>query len=127
MLYLGHVISAGSITPDVAKLRDLVNWPIPTTILELQSFFGFGNFNNKFIDEQTALTSSLYDLTGARNGTEPVQSLPAHVNAFNKIKHHLCAAPRLAHRNLEAPFTLYTDASKIAIDAVLLRRDVTGV
>ena len=83
VLYLGHVISAAGITPDPAKLRVLANWPIPTTVRELQSFLGFVNFYNEFIDEQTALTSSLYDLTAARKGTEPVQFLPAHVEAFN--------------------------------------------
>ena len=39
---------------------------------------------------------------------------------FNEIKRRLCAAPQLAHPNLEAPFTLYIDASKIAVGAVLL-------
>ena len=127
VLYLGHVTSATGITSDPAKLRVLANWPIPTTVRELQSFLAFVNFYYEFIDEQTALTSSLYDLTAARKRTEPVQFLPAHVEAFKEIKRRLCAAPRLAHRNLEAPFTLYTDASKIAVCAVLLQRDVTGV
>ena len=76
---------------------------------------------------QTALTSSLYDLTAARKGTEPVKFLPAHVEAFNEIKRLLCATPRLAHPYLEAPFTLYTDDSSIAVGAVLLQRDVIGV
>ena len=127
MLYLGHVISTAGITPDPAKLSVLANWPIPMTVRELQSFLGFVNFYNEFIDEQTALTSSLYDLTAVRKGTERVQFLPAHVEAFNEIKRRLCAAPRLAHPNLEAPFTLYTDASQIAVGAVLLQHDVNGV
>ena len=50
VLYLGHVISATGITPDPAKLRVVANWPIPTTVRELQSFLGFVNFNNEFID-----------------------------------------------------------------------------
>ena len=43
------------------------------------------------------------------------------------LKRRLFAAFRLAHPNLEAPFTLYTDASKIAVGAVLLQRDNAGV
>ena len=75
----------------------------------------------EFIDQQTALTSSLYDLTAARKGTEAVQFLQTHVEAFNEKKRQLCAAPRLAHSYLEGPFTLYTDASKIAFGALLLQ------
>ena len=85
------------------------------------------NFNYKFIDEQTALISSLYDLTAARKSTEAVQCLTAHVEAFNEITHRICAAPRLALPHLEGPITLYTDASKIAVGAVFLVLNVTGV
>ncbi len=72
VLYLGHVISAAGMSPDPAKLRVLADCTLPTTVRELQSFLGFVNFYSDFIDEQTALTSSLYDLTSARKGTEPV-------------------------------------------------------
>ena len=79
------MISAAGIIPDPAKLRVLANLGIPTTVRELQLFLGFVNFNNEFIDEQTALTSWLYDLTAARKGTELLQFVPAHVKAFNEI------------------------------------------
>ena len=46
-----------------------------------------------------------------------------HDNAFEEIKRRLCAARRLAHLNLEVPFTLYTNASKIAVGAVLFQQD----
>ena len=49
------------------------------------------------------------------------------IERFAELKRRLCAAPCLAHLNLEAPFTLYTEASKIAVGAVLLRRDTAGV
>ena len=78
VLYLGHVISAAGITFDPAKLSVLANWIIPTTVRELQSFLEFLNFYNEFIDEQTALTSSLYDLTAARKGTACSISASAH-------------------------------------------------
>ena len=44
VLYLGNVVSAAGVSPDPAKLRVLANWPLPTTILELQSFLRFVNF-----------------------------------------------------------------------------------
>ena len=127
VLYLGHVISAAGVSFDPAKLRVLADWPLPTTVCELQLFLGFVNFYGDFIDEQTALTASLYDMTAARKGTEQVHFSAEDVERFTEIKRRLCAAPRLAHPNIEAPFTLYTDASKIAVGAVLLQRDASGV
>ena len=127
MLYLKHVISAAGVSPDPAKLCVLAEWLLPTTVRELQSFLGFVNFYSDFIDEQTALTSSLYDLTAARKGTEAVYFISKDVERFAELKRRLCAAPRLAHPNLEAPLTLYTDASKIAVGALLLQRDTGGI
>ena len=65
----------------------------------------------------------MYDLTAAHKVTEPVHFTREDIERFAKLKRHLCAAPRLAHPNLKAPFTLYRDASKIAVGEVLLQRD----
>ena len=43
-LYLRHIISAVNVSPDPAKLRVLAEWPVPTTVREMQSFLGFINF-----------------------------------------------------------------------------------
>ena len=127
VLYLWHVISAAGVSPDPAKLSVLADWPLPITVLELQSFLGFVNFYSDFIDEQTVLTSSLYDLTSSRKGTEPVHFSAEDIERFAELKRRLCVAPHLAHPNLKSPFTLYTDASKIAVGAVLLQRDAAGI
>ena len=66
-------------------------------------------------------------MTAARKGTEPVHFTREDIERFAELKRRLCAATRLAHPNLEAPFTVYTDASKIAVGAVLLQRDTAGV
>ena len=120
VLYFGHVVSSAGINPDPAKLRVFADWPVPITVRELQFFFGFVNFYCDFIDEQTALTACLYDLTASCKGTEQVHFTTVHLKRFNEIKRRLCAAPRLAHANLDAPFTLYTDVLNIRVGAVLL-------
>ena len=93
VLYLGHVISAASVSPYPAKLRVLADWPVPTTMRKQQSFLGFINFYGKYIDERTALTVALFDLTAARKNTEPVHFSATHIKCFKEIKRWFCAAP----------------------------------
>lgn len=90
---------------------------------KLQSFLGFVNFYKDTINKHTALKSPFYNPTTARKYKETVHNLAEHVKCFNKIKRSICAAPRLANPNLDAPFTLYTDA----VDAVLHQRNANGV
>ena len=123
VLYLGHVISADGVSPDPAKLRVLADWPLPTTVREMQSFLGFVNFYGDYISDATELTAPLYDLTAARKGDESIKLDAEHIESFEEIKRRLCAAPRLAHPDLEQPFVLNTDASRITVSAVLLQRD----
>ena len=123
VLYLGHFISAAGVSPDPAKLRVLADWLTSKTVREMQSFFGFVNFYGDYISDATELTAPLYDLTAARKGDESIKLTAEHLESFEAIKQRLYAAPRLAHPDLEQPFVLYTDASKIAIGAVLLQRE----
>ena len=69
VLNLCHVISAAGVSPDPAKLSLLADWPVFTTVRKLQSLLGFVNYYGDFIDEQTALSANLYDLTAVRKGT----------------------------------------------------------
>ena len=127
VLYFGHVYSPAGVSPDPAKLQVLFDWPAPTTVREIQSFLGFVNFYADFIDRSTELTSHLYDLTTGKKGEESIQMSAENLTAFEEIKRRRCAGQRLAHPEFEWPFTLYTDALKIAVGAVLLQRDADGI
>ena len=127
VLYLGHVISTAGVSPDPEKLRVLREWPAPSKVREMQSFLGFINFYAEYLADATQLTAQLYDLTTGHKGDDPIKLSPQNVAAFEEIKRKLCAAPQLAHPDLDRPFTLYTDASNIAVGAILLQRDSNGV
>jgi hypothetical protein len=38
--FLGHVISAGGVSVDPIKVKDVLNWMPPTSVTEIQSFLG---------------------------------------------------------------------------------------
>ena len=127
VLYLGHVISSSGVSPDPAKLRVLSTWPVPEDVRGIQSFLGFVNFYGDFIPEATSLTAPLYALTAGRKGADTVVLDGNQLVAFNKLKQALVGGPKLTHPDLTKQFIVHTDASKIAIGAVLLQRSDDGV
>ena len=60
--YLGMVITEGKITMDSVKVKGRQDWPTPTTLKEVQSFLGFGNFYRKFMNKFLELTAPLNGL-----------------------------------------------------------------
>jgi hypothetical protein len=42
--YLGYIVSAEGISMNPKKLSTILDWPMPTTLKELQPFLGFTNF-----------------------------------------------------------------------------------
>ena len=61
--FLGYIISENGIEMDQEKIRTVLEWKEPTTVKEVQSFFGFASFYCHFIQGYSKLTRSLTDLT----------------------------------------------------------------
>jgi hypothetical protein len=49
--FLGHVISAGGVSVDPGKVKDVLNWMPPTTISEIRSFLGLVGYYHWFIKD----------------------------------------------------------------------------
>jgi hypothetical protein len=48
--FLGHIISNGGISVDPAKVKEIVVWSIPTTVMEDRSFLGLAGYYWRFIE-----------------------------------------------------------------------------
>jgi hypothetical protein len=42
--FLGHIISNGGISVDLAKVKEIVEWSIPSTVTEVRSFLGLAGY-----------------------------------------------------------------------------------
>ena len=49
--YLGHVISDKGVATDATKVEAVLNWPTPSNVKELRSFFGAGWILQKICKE----------------------------------------------------------------------------
>lgn len=114
--YLGHIITRDGIKPNPDKISAIEKYPIPNTPKEIKQFLGLLGYYRKFIPDFARLTKPL--TLCLKKGSKVVHS-PEYVNAFNKCKAVLTNDPILQYPDFNREFNLTTDASNIAIGAVL--------
>ena len=116
--FLGHQTSHQGLKPSEAKSAIVQNWPVPSSVHDVQSFLGLVNYFRKFIQGYSVLAKPLTDLLKANT---PFIWSTACQNAFQLLKLELSSAPVLALPNPDLQFELVCDACKDGIGAVLLQ------
>lgn len=126
--FLGHLITPDGITPLPEKVRVIVNLPQPTIAKELKRFLAMINFYRKFLpNAMTAQAPLLTMISGNTKNDRTVLKWDARsVEAFQACKKGLADAAMLAHPARHAELSLCTDASDLAVGAVL-HQHVDGV
>ena len=114
--FLRHIISTRGIKPDPEKIKAIVELPRPTNILGLQSFLGLVAFVRKFIPNCSELIAPLTALL--KKGVKFEWNFEREKN-FEELKKRLTSAPLLQYPDPQKPYQLETDASDLAIGAVL--------
>jgi len=119
--YLGVIISENKVQMDKEKLSEVLEWPVPTKVKQVQAFLGFANFYYRFIKNFVKMSKPLSDLTKKdctwNWGVE-------QQNAFEALKKAFTMALVLRIPNDKDLFKLSTDASNFATEAVLSQKDM---
>ncbi|QRV83029.1 Transposon Tf2-7 polyprotein [Ceratobasidium sp. AG-Ba] len=123
VIFLGLVITPEGISMEEEKIKAIMEWGAPRKIKEVQAFLGFVNFYRRFIAEFSKIARPLHDLTKRDTKFEWTQECQ---QAFEEIKKRVSQDPVLIHPNPDKPFILETDASGIAIGAILSQRGEDG-
>lgn len=63
LVYLGHKITANEIMIDESKIKIVVDWSIPKTVRQVESFLGFNVFFRRFVNEYAKIAAPLNNLT----------------------------------------------------------------
>ena len=114
--YLGHVLSDRGISPDPEKVSVIKRLQAPKTVRKVRSVVGMGSCYRRFINNFSEVVRPLTELTKKHTRFEGNEE---RQQAFDQLKQSLSEAPVLAHPDFSKPFKLYTDASLVAVGAVL--------
>ena len=106
---------------DEKKLLEVLEWPVPTKVKQVQAFLGFVNFYYRFIENFTKMSKPLFNLT-KKNSTWTWDI--EQQSAFETLKKAFTMASVLRIPNDKDPFKLSTNVNDFATGAVLSQKDM---
>ena len=121
--FLGHLIDVNGVCPLQKKVEVIQRFPLPTTKQQLREFLGLVNFYHRFIPGCDKLLQPLNDLLSTISSAhKDLQWSEQTTKAFQTIKEALANPTLLFHAKFGAPTCIITDASDIAVGAVLQQK-----
>lgn len=116
--YLGHIISEKGIVVDPAKIKSIIDWPVPRNVKGVRGFLGLTGYYRKFIAGYGKIAKLLTELTKK----EGFHWGPKALKAFEELKRVMVTSPVLTLSDFSQPFEIECDASGRGIGAVLMQK-----
>ena len=114
--YLGFEVSKDGIHASLEKVKAVLDWPRPQSVHGIRSFLGLASYYRTFIKGFSQLAKPLTELTRDkviwRWGD-------AEANSFTALKVAMATAPILCLPDFEKQFFVTTEASDVAVGAIL--------
>lgn len=120
--FLGHSINENGIMPPKEKVEAITNYNRPLKVNGLRRFLGMLNFYRRFIPAAAQYLAPLFDLVNKYPPKKKNVFLDWDSQtdeAFIKARSMLAQESLLVHPSPDATLTLATDASNVAVGAVL--------
>lgn len=120
-IYLGHIVSERGISPNPRKIEAIRDFPRPTNVKQVQSFHGLANYYRRFIKNFAHMAKPLTVLTRKE---QPFIWNETTQIAFETLKKILIEEVILEFPNFDLTFYVTTDASDVAVGAVLSQGEI---
>ena len=114
--YLGFEVGRDGIRTSPEKVRAILDWPRPQSVHDVRSFLGLASYYRKFIKGFSQLAKPMTDLTRDKVAWSWGD---AQEHSFMALKVAIATAPILRLPDFERQFIITTDASDVAIGAIL--------
>jgi hypothetical protein len=116
--FLGHIISNGGISVDPAKVKEIMEWSVPTTVTEVQSFLGLTGYYRRFIEGFSKIAKPMTSLL--EKGREFKWDEKCQ-DSFDQLKKRLMSPLVLVMPDLQKGFDIYCDACGQGLGWVLMQ------
>ena len=116
--FLGHILSAGGIAVDPAKIKTVMEWKAPTTQTEVRAFLGLAGYYRRFVEGFSSIARPMTQLLKKDRKFEWTDKCE---ESFQQLKSRLTTAPILIMPDIAKPFDVYCDASKTGLGCVLMQ------
>ena len=114
--YLGFEVSANGVNASPEKVKAILDWPRPHTVHDILSFLGLASYYHKFIRGFSQIAKRLTNLIREKK-TRYWED--AKQNSFTALKVAMATALVLRLSAFEKQFVVTTDASDVAVGAIL--------
>ncbi|KAG2777433.1 hypothetical protein Pcac1_g12328 [Phytophthora cactorum] len=121
--FLGCFIGKRGLRVDPAKVKAIVEWPVPKNQKDLRKWLGLANYLHKYRANYAEMARPLSNLL---KKDAPWCWEVGHDEAFQAVKESLLRAPILALPDPDRSFSVVWDASDFAIGCALLQADAEG-
>ncbi|XP_062705610.1 uncharacterized protein K02A2.6-like [Aedes albopictus] len=121
--FLGYELDEHGFHVDDAKIKSIQQFREPSTISELRSFLGLASFISPHVKHFADITSPLWEIIASKSWTWGAKQSAA----FNTVKEQIIkCCVTLGFFSEDDKTILYTDASPVALGAVLVQEDLQG-
>ena len=117
--FLGYQVNAQGAKPPTHRVEAITNFPKPLTVKSLAEFIGMVAYYHRFLPNAAKILAPLHQAKSDFAKERQLIWSEEMDAAFNKIKRTLAEATLLVHPEEGARLALVTDASDLAIGAVL--------
>ena len=117
--FLGVIIGPDGVRMEKEKVQEVVDWPVPKSVKDVQKFLGLANYYKWFVKDFAKIAKLLHEMTRKEtkgNWGEKQQK------AFEKLKERFTTELVLVTPDLDREMRVKVDASDFATGGMLLMK-----
>ena len=118
--FLGHIVKKDGVTVDPEKIKAVIDWQRPASVLEVRRFLGLAGYYRRFVEGFSKIVGPMTRLL--HKGERFVWTAKCE-KSFEELKKRLVSAPVLTLPTTGREFTVFCDASIQGLGCVLMQEE----